>query len=178
MVATGLGEGATVRGRDKRSATERLDNGQAEPFGDRWDHHEVGSTVERVEGRVIDRLGPDDPFAEPWVGSDAVGDLVLATTRAVFAHEHVVVGHLFSALPMAGIDIRVVTDEMLATLAAAVRASGAVIEVNERWRTPGIDHIKRLCSLGVELVPSSDAHSADTVATWDYVAEASLVIAP
>lgn len=131
------------------------------------------------------RSGPVPPVEmRRWIASgdvresDAVGDLVLATTRAVFAHERVVVGHLFSALPEAGIDISVVSDEMLATLAAAVRASGAVIEVNERWRTPGIDHIKRLCSFGVELVPSSDAHSADTVAAWDYVAEASHVIAP
>lgn len=108
--------------------------------------------------------------------SDAVGDLVLATARAVFAHERVVVGHVFSALPKAGIELSEVTDEMLSTLAAAVRSAGAVIEVNERWRTPSLEHIKRLCSLGVELVPSSDAHSTAAVAAWDYVAEAARVI--
>lgn len=108
--------------------------------------------------------------------SDAVGDLVLATARAVFAHEQVVIGHLFSALPKAGIELSQVTDEMLSTLAAAVRAAGAVIEVNERWRTPSEEHIKRFCALGVELVPSSDAHNTSAIAAWDYVAEAARVI--
>lgn len=110
--------------------------------------------------------------------ADAVGDLVLATARAAFAHERVVVGHIFSALPKAGIALTEVTDEMLTTLAAAVRAAGAVIEINESWRTPSFEHIKRLCSLGVELVPSSDAHSVEALAAWDYVAEAARVIAP
>ncbi|MFV0451886.1 MAG: PHP domain-containing protein [Propioniciclava sp.] len=110
--------------------------------------------------------------------ADVVGDLVLATTRAVFCHERVVVGHVFSVLPKAGIPLSEVTAEMLRNLAAAVRAAGAVIEVNERWRTPTFEQIRTLCSLGVELVPSSDAHTAAAVAAWDYVAEAAHEIAP
>ncbi|HKJ11029.1 MAG TPA: PHP domain-containing protein [Ornithinimicrobium sp.] len=108
---------------------------------------------------------------------DAVAELVLATARAVFVHELVVVGHLFSVLPKAGIDVSLVTDEMLSTLAAAVRASGAVIEVNEKWRTPSVPMVDRLCALGVELVPSSDAHSLDALGAWDHVADAAQAVA-
>lgn len=108
---------------------------------------------------------------------DAVAELVLATARAVFVHEQVVVGHLFSVLPKAGIDVSVVTDEMLTTLAAAVRAAGAVIEVNEKWRTPSVPMVARLCALGVDLVPSSDAHSLEALGAWDHVAEAAQAVA-
>ena len=101
---------------------------------------------------------------------DAVADLVLATSRAVFVHERVVVGHLFSVLPKAGIDPAVVTPEMLDMLATACRSAGAVVEVNERWRTPGVDVALTLCHLGVDLVPSSDAHDVSALGAWDHVA--------
>jgi len=108
---------------------------------------------------------------------DVVADLVLATARAVFVHERVVVGHLFSVLPKAGIDLSVVTEEMLATLASAVRAAGAVIEVNEKWRTPSLPMVLALCGLGVDLVPSSDAHGLQALGAWDYVAGSAHAIA-
>ncbi|MGB7448563.1 MAG: PHP domain-containing protein [Ornithinimicrobium sp.] len=108
--------------------------------------------------------------------SDVVADLVLATARAVFVHERVVVGHLFSVLPKAGIDLSLVTDEMLETLASAVRAAGAAIEVNEKWRTPSLPMVSALCSLGVQLVPSSDAHGLEALGAWDYVADSARAI--
>ena len=104
--------------------------------------------------------------------SDALADLVLATSRAVFVHEHVVVGHLFSVLPGAGIDPALVTTEMLEMLATACRAAGAVVEVNERWRTPELDVVRTLCGFGVDLVPSSDAHDTSALGAWDHVAAA------
>lgn len=110
------------------------------------------------------------------LASDVVAELVLATVRAVFAHDQVVVGHLFSVLPKAGIDLSVVTDEMLSTLASAVRAAGASIEINEKWRTPSVPMVRTLCGLGVTLVPSSDAHSVAAVGAYDYVAEASRAV--
>ncbi|MGB5952084.1 MAG: PHP domain-containing protein [Ornithinimicrobium sp.] len=110
------------------------------------------------------------------LAADAVAELILATVRAVFVHERVVLGHLFSVLPKAGIDLSVVTDEMLATLASAVRAAGAVIEVNEKWRTPSLPMVQALCGLGVDLVPSSDAHGPHAVGAWDHVAAAARAI--
>ncbi|MFV0430347.1 MAG: PHP domain-containing protein [Arachnia sp.] len=109
---------------------------------------------------------------------DAVADLVVATSRAVFRHERVVVGHLFSILPKAGISLDLVTPDMLTTLAEAFRAAGAVVEVNEKWRTPGPRIIRELCARGVDLVPASDAHDADAIARWDYVADAAGMIVP
>lgn len=104
--------------------------------------------------------------------ADAVGDLVLATSRAVLLRERVVVGHLFSALPKAGIHIDEVTGEMLSTLAAALRETGSSVEVNEKWRTPTFAHVRALCGLAVELVPASDAHSPADLGAWDYVTQA------
>ena len=103
---------------------------------------------------------------------DALADLVLATSRAVFVHERVVVGHLFSVLPRAGIDSALVTTDLLALLATACRAAGAVVEVNEKWRTPSLGVVRTLSSLGVELVPSSDAHDVTALGRWDHVAAA------
>jgi len=103
--------------------------------------------------------------------SDALEDLILATSRAVFRHERVVVGHLFSVLPKAGLDVEQVSHEMLESLASACRASGAVIEVNEKWRTPSVAVIRTLSSLGVEFVASSDAHHPSAIGSWDHVAQ-------
>lgn len=103
---------------------------------------------------------------------DVLQDLFVATSRAVFAHDNVVVGHIFSILPKAGIGIESVTDDMLDLIARSVRAAGAVIEVSERWRTPSVEMVRKLCARGVELVPASDAHSADQIAAWDHVAQA------
>ena len=110
------------------------------------------------------------------LASDAVADLVLATSRAVFVHERVVVGHLFSVLPKAGIDPTLVTPDMLDMLATACRAAGAVIEVNERWRTPSLDVVRTMCGLGVDFVPSSDAHDTAALGAWDHVAAAAATI--
>jgi putative hydrolase len=100
---------------------------------------------------------------------DAVADLVRATARAVFAHDRVVVGHLFSVLPKAGLDPALVTAEMLDELASACRAAGAAVEVNEKWRTPSPDVVRRLADLGVEIVAASDAHTTAALGAWDYV---------
>lgn len=102
---------------------------------------------------------------------DAVADLLDATARAVFRHERVVVGHLFSVLPKAGLGLHLVTLEMLETLAAACRDAGAAVEVNEKWRTPSQDVVRVLCSLGVEIVASSDAHAPAAVGVWSHVAD-------
>jgi putative hydrolase len=110
------------------------------------------------------------------LADDALADLVLATSRAVFVHERVVVGHLFSVLPGAGIDDSLVTPTLLDMLATACRSAGAVVEVNERWRTPSLDVVRVMCGLGVDFVPSSDAHDAPDLGAWDHVAAAAATI--
>lgn len=106
---------------------------------------------------------------------DVVADLVDATARAVYRHERVVVGHLFSVLPKAGLDESWVTIEHLERLAAACRDAGAAVEVNEKWRTPSLRVVDVLRSLGVEVVASSDAHDPTAVGAWDHVAAAAPV---
>lgn len=129
------------------------------------------------------RSGPVTPSevnrrieAGELVASEALAELVLATSRAVFVHERVVVGHLFSVLPKAGIDSALVTHELLEELAAACRSAGAVVEVNEKWRTPSLDVVQALHGLGVELVPSSDAHEVGALGAWNHVAAAAATI--
>ncbi|MFV0307635.1 MAG: PHP domain-containing protein [Desertimonas sp.] len=110
--------------------------------------------------------------------SDVIEDLCVSTSRAVFAADGVVVGHLFSVLPKAGIDVGEVPTEMLDLIARAVRDAGAVVEVSEKWRTPSLDMVGELCARGVELVPASDAHTADAIARWDHVLAAARRIVP
>lgn len=124
-------------------------------------------TPDEMERRII---------AGEVMASDAVADLVLATSRAVFGYDNVIVGHLFSVLPKAGISFDEVTSDMLDTLAASVREAGAMIEVNEKWATPSLEFVEALCARGVDLVPSSDAHEPGSIAAWDHVAAAAEAI--
>ena len=102
---------------------------------------------------------------------DALADLMLAISRAVFVTSRRRRAP-FSVFPKADIDPALVTPELLSLLASACRAAGAVVEVNERWRTPSPGVVRTLSSLGVELVPSSDAHDATALGRWDHVAAA------
>lgn len=126
--------------------------------------------------------GPDGPLhprvvaarvaASPAAGPDAVDTLVAATCAAVGrAPAPVIVAHLFSLLPKCGLDADLVTDQHLDALASACRAADAAVEVNEKWRCPGIPALRRLAERGVRLVAGSDAHRTADVGRWHYLDE-------
>lgn len=101
----------------------------------------------------------------------ALEQLIEATARAVSGQRAPVVGHLFSILPKIGIDDSFIEDASLEPLAVACAAVDAAVEVNEKWATPSAVVVTRLARLGVRLVAGSDAHRADDVGRYTYVAD-------
>ncbi|MFI8423532.1 PHP domain-containing protein [Streptomyces sp. NPDC085479] len=111
------------------------------------------------------RLAPDE----------ALRLLVRATARAVgripegrTAH----VAHLFSVLPKAGLDEDAVDAALLAPLARACREHGVAVELNEKWRCPSVRTARLLHRAGVGLAAGSDAHRAEAVGRFTWVADA------
>lgn len=132
--------------------------------------------------------GPDGPLhprviaervaAAPSAATDAVDTLVGATCAAVGrAPAPAIVAHLFSLLPKCGIEIDHVTDEHVAALAAACVAADAAVEVNEKWRCPGVPVLRGLAERGVRIVAGSDAHRASDVGRWVYLDEVETTLA-
>ncbi|GGM17080.1 PHP domain-containing protein [Nakamurella endophytica] len=122
--------------------------------------------------------GPDGP-ASPRVvlerraaglaAADIVDTLVLATGRAVHRVPGPQLAHLFSLLPKIGLDETAVTDEHLTALVADLLATGATVEVNEKWACPGPRVVAALRAAGVPLVASTDAHHSRDVGRYDAV---------
>lgn len=107
--------------------------------------------------------------------TEALGLLVLATTRAVTripAGRSAHLAHLFSVLPKAGLDEAEVDAALLAPLARACRAHGVTVELNEKWRCPAPRTAALLAGAGVRITAGSDAHGADAVGLFPWVAEA------
>ncbi|MGW1227001.1 PHP domain-containing protein [Streptomyces sp. NPDC001478] len=106
---------------------------------------------------------------------DALEHLVRATTRAVGripAGRSAHLAHLFSVLPKTGLDESAVDAALLAPLAHACRTHGVTVELNEKWRCPAPRTAALLARAGVTLGAGSDAHRADAVGAFDWVAAA------
>lgn len=77
-----------------------------------------------------------------------------------------VVAHPLSILPKLGLREAQVPMEWLHALAVRCRATGTALEVNEKWRCPGIEVARLFHAEGVRLVAGSDAHHASAVGRW------------
>ncbi|MFG3039398.1 PHP domain-containing protein [Streptomyces sp. NPDC048330] len=108
---------------------------------------------------------------------EALRLLVRATARAVEqvpAGRSAHVAHLFSVLPKVGLDESAVDAELLAPLVRACRARGVPVELNEKWRCPSVRTARLLHRAGVRLGAGSDAHRAEAVGHFPWVAGALL----
>ncbi|MBB3097079.1 putative hydrolase [Actinoplanes campanulatus] len=72
-------------------------------------------------------------------------------------------------LGQVGLDDSVVTSALVAELATACRAAGAVVEVSEAWRSPSPRVVQMLLDAAVMVVPASDARYAAEVGHWQYL---------
>ncbi|MFD4370420.1 PHP domain-containing protein [Streptomyces sp. NPDC058486] len=111
------------------------------------------------------RLAPDE----------ALRLLVLATARAIERvppHLTAHVAHLFSVLPKAGLDEDGVDAALLDPLVRACRERGVPVELNEKWRCPSVRTARLLHRAGVRLAAGSDAHRAEAVGRFPWVAGA------
>lgn len=137
------------------------------------DHQFPGS-----DGPLHPRVIAERVAITATAAADAVDMLVTATCAGVRrSPAPSIVAHLFSLLPKCGIDAEIVTAEHLDALAAACRAADASVEVNEKWRCPGLPVLTGLAGRGVRIVAGSDAHQASDVGRWRYLDEAEAALA-
>ncbi|MFJ9082604.1 PHP domain-containing protein [Streptomyces sp. NPDC102384] len=122
--------------------------------------------------------------------AEALDHLLTATTRAVArvpAGRTAHLAHLFSVLPKAGLEESALEGSALnerapdgsaldathlAPLARACRQHNVAVELNEKWRCPTPRTAALLARAGVRLAAGSDAHHADAVGVFPWVAQA------
>jgi len=102
--------------------------------------------------------------------AEAIECLVEATANALGLAERPVLAHLFSVLPKIGLDESGVPDSLLALLADRARATGAMVEVNEKWSCPSARTLRAFASAGVPLVASTDSHDCENIGVYACVA--------
>ena len=110
-------------------------------------------------------------------GEEIVSSIVASTAAAVQSHENVVIAHFFSVLPKIGIDEAQVAIEPLDELARATAASGARIEISERWRCPSARTLRPFLERGVPILLSTDSHRRETIGRYDHCAGVLAVLA-
>jgi putative hydrolase len=122
-------------------------------------------------------LGPVDPremgaaISSGEVSPQEVIEcLVEATASALGLVERPVLAHLFSVLPKLGLAESEVPDRMLGLLAHRALATGAMVEVNEKWSCPSARTLRAFASADVRLVASTDSHDCKDVGRYASVA--------
>ncbi|MBX3029338.1 MAG: PHP domain-containing protein [Chloroflexi bacterium] len=157
--------------------TKVLDTRGALDVPDRLDGVEV---VLVADHRFPGSHGPIDPAVVRTMlraGSvrpqDVVRDLIGALAASLDRLPlPIVLAHPFSLLPKMGLAETDVPQEALLALAVRCRETGTAVEINEKWRCPGVATLDLLRSEGVGLVAGSDAHHAREVGRWDAVRRA------
>jgi putative hydrolase len=101
---------------------------------------------------------------------EVVRAMVESTRQAVLAcPRDAIVGHLFSILPKVGIEHGSFSSSLVDPLLEACLLRNARIEVDERWRSPGIEVVERALRAGVRVVASTDSHNLRAVGRYRYV---------
>lgn len=102
-------------------------------------------------------------------GQDVLAQIMEATTSCLPRHPgRIVIAHIFSVLPKLGLREEQVPRELIERLAEVTRATGNVIEVNERYRTPSAATLLPFVRLGVPLLMSTDSHRRDTIGRYEH----------
>lgn len=100
-----------------------------------------------------------------------IESVVLATRASMMRYERVVLAHLFSVLPKVGLSEDSVPLDLVDELARTAAATGAEIEVDERWRCPSPRVVIRFVAHGVRVRASSDSHRRESIGRYRYVNE-------
>jgi putative hydrolase len=101
---------------------------------------------------------------------EAIRCLAEATANAMGKVERPVLAHLFSVLPKMGLAESQVPDQLLSLLARRASATGAMVEVNEKWSCPSARTLTAFARAGVPLVASTDSHDCEDIGVYDSVA--------
>ena len=115
------------------------------------------STRERIEAGEL-----DPQMILSWI--------VDGTAAALHGHEHIVIGHLFSALPSLGLEEEDVSPDLIDSLAIAAADSEARIVVDEHWKHPSVRTLRPFLRRGVPLLLGTGSQSRETIGRYDYCA--------
>ena len=94
--------------------------------------------------------------------------LVESTANALRRHRRVVIAHLFSILPKVGLSEAEVPEDLIAGLAATAKATGAQLEVDERWKCPALRTVQIFQQAGVPIRLSTDSHRKEKIGQYKY----------
>jgi len=104
-----------------------------------------------------------------WAITDVLDDYVSALIAVMRRYPGNQLAHCFSLLPKVGIEESAVGEERLRAWAEAARATGTVVEVNEKWACPAPAALAAARAAGVELVAATDSHVAADVGQYSRV---------
>jgi putative hydrolase len=103
--------------------------------------------------------------------SHVIAAIAAGTIGALERRGNVVLAHLFSVLPKLGATEADVPFEVVERIAAAAAASGARIEISERWRCPSATTLRSFLDRGVPILLSTDSHAPASIGRYAYVIE-------
>jgi putative hydrolase len=96
--------------------------------------------------------------------------MVAGTIAALHGNEHVVIAHLFSALPTLGLSEYDVSPELVDSLAIAAAESDARILVDERRRCPTARTLGPFLRHGVPVLLGTGSQYRETIGRYEYCA--------
>jgi putative hydrolase len=124
--------------------------------------HQFPGTDGPIHPREVRRRLDDGEMTSAQV----IDILVLSTARAMLKVDRPQLAHLFSLLPKMGLDECQVEEDHLRLLAATAIATGAIVEVNEKWACPQGRVLAAFVASRVRVVTSTDSHHARDVGAY------------
>ncbi|HEY5317509.1 MAG TPA: hypothetical protein VIJ20_05980 [Solirubrobacteraceae bacterium] len=122
--------------------------------------------------------GPADPrrvrdaiAAGRLAAPTVVAALLEATKNALRQVENAVIAHLFSVLPKLGLEEGEVPIGAIEVLARVAAATGAAVEIDERWRCPSARTLRPFLDAGVPILLSTDSHAPEAIGRYGYCLE-------
>jgi putative hydrolase len=115
------------------------------------------STRERIEAGEL-----DPQMILSW--------MVAGTAAALHRHEHVVIAHLFSALPMLGLSEGDVPAELVDSLVIAAAETDSRILVDERRRCPTVRTLRPFLRHGIPVLLGTGSKNRETIGRYDFCA--------
>ena len=97
---------------------------------------------------------------------EVISGLIEATSGALEMAARPQLAHLFSILPKMGLAESRVPDQAIGYLARQARATGARLEVNEKWACPSARTVSAFAEAGVPLVASTDSHDCRDIGVY------------
>ena len=126
--------------------------------------HQFPTDVGPVHPKEIRKLIKEYP-AEKNSLVQGFADSVIG---ALNKHKNVVLAHLFSVFPKAGLVEDEVPETVIKAIASAARRNGAQLEIDERWKCPSLRTARIFMNEGVPIVFSTDSHRKESIGVYQY----------